>query len=155
MILDYFGDEISPREIKELSLGRRYSPDKPFTDFSVTLFRDLISGLHRRGYDWKEKDYMNDRGGLQKGLADIERSLDSGIPVMIDTTVGEGHTFVVAGYSIAEQSLYALDPDKPDPGIRVVGFPELDNIWNSRGVGFNARAAVFPQRKREDGKHGR
>lgn len=41
---DYFSDAISPREIKELSLHKSYSPEDPFTDFSITLFRELISG---------------------------------------------------------------------------------------------------------------
>jgi hypothetical protein len=63
IILDYFGDEISPREIKELSLGKRYSPDKPFNDFTITLFRDLNDGLKRRGYAWREKiTWMIGRG---------------------------------------------------------------------------------------------
>ena len=33
IILDYFGRQISPREIKELSMGREYSPDQPFSRF--------------------------------------------------------------------------------------------------------------------------
>jgi hypothetical protein len=92
IILDYFGDAISPREIKELSLHKSYSPEDPSTDFSITLFRELISGLAGRGYRWREKDYPDTARGLRQGLADIERSLDARIPVMIDTTVGEGHT---------------------------------------------------------------
>lgn len=38
IILEYFGEQVSPRELKELSMGRRYSPDMPFNDFSITLF---------------------------------------------------------------------------------------------------------------------
>jgi hypothetical protein len=148
IILDYFGDSISPREINELSLGHRYAPDKPFEDFTVTLFRDLDSGLARRGYHWKEKDYVNDGSGLKKGLLDVERSLDAQIPVMIDTTTDAGHTVVVAGYSISDQLLIAVDPNERSPGIRIIGFQELGSIWNSRSVGFGARAAVFPQRRR-------
>jgi hypothetical protein len=71
---------------------------------------------------------------------------------MIDTTTGYGHTFVIAGYSIPEQKLIAIDPSGHAPGIREVGFDELDEIWNSRSVGFNARAAVFPARRRVTGQ---
>jgi Peptidase_C39 like family len=147
IILDYFGDSISPREIKELSLNKPYAPGDKFTDFSITFFRDLIAGLARRGYGWHEKTYRNDGRGLRKGLSEIERSLDAGIPVMIDTTTEGGHTFVVAGYSIPNQTLLAVDPAEPFPGIREVGFAELDGIWNSSAVGFNGRAAVYPQRR--------
>src|SRR6185437_13602712 len=129
IILDYFGDRVSPREIKELSMGRRYSPEKPFHDFTVTLFRDLVWGLQGIGYSWNTKDYPDDRNGLRRGLSDIEHSLDAGIPVMIDTTpVREhtssvaGHTFVVSGYSVAKQVLYVVDPNLWAPGTRVVGF---------------------------------
>jgi hypothetical protein len=155
IILDFFGHQVSPREIKELSMGRQYSPDKPFNDFTITLFRDLIWGLHGIGYSWKEKDYPDDLNGLRRGLAEIEHSLDDGVPVMIDTTrvrghtsTVAGHTFVIAGYSVSQQALYVVDPNLPAPGTRVVGFQELESIWNSRGVNFDERAAVFPQRRR-------
>lgn len=155
IILDYFGEQVSPRQLKELSMGRQYSPDSPFHDFIITLFRDLISGLHRIGYSWKEEDYPDDRNGLREGLSDIERSLDAGMPVMIDTTRGRGyisavagHTFVVAGYSVPQQALFVMDPNLPSPGAGVVTFQQLEGIWNSRSVNFDERAAVFPQRRR-------
>ena len=155
IILNYFGQQVSPREIKELSMGRQYFPDQPFDDFTLTLFRDLISGLHTIGYSWKEIDYPDDPKGLRQGLAAIEHSLDAGIPVMIDTTPirgrrlpVEGHTFVVAGYSVAQQALYAVDPNRPAPATRVINFQELESIWNSRSVNFDKRGAVFPQRRR-------
>jgi len=155
IILDYFGDSISPREIKALALNKQYAPGDDFTDFSITLFRDLIAGLARRGYDWHEKDYANNSRGFKTGLAEIERSLDAGIPVMIDTTTADGHTFVVAGYSTLKQTLFAVDPSEPSPGIRQVRFAELGGIWNSRAVGFNGRAAVFPQRRHGQDRSGR
>lgn len=71
---------------------------------------------------------------------------------MMDTTAGEGHTFVVAGYSIPDQSLLALDPSEPFPGIRTVRFAELDALWTSRAVGSNVRAAVFPQRRQDQAR---
>jgi len=149
MILDYFGDSLSPREIKALSHGKPYESDTSFNDFSITFFRDLIAGLARRGYSWREKDYPPDPGGLQKGLADIKRSLDAGIPVMIDTSPATGgHTFVIAGYSRRDRVYYAVDPARAAPGLRLLEASELAEIWNSQGVGSNVRAAVFPKRKR-------
>jgi hypothetical protein len=156
IILDYFGQQVSPREIKELALGKRYAPDRPFHDFSITLFRDLISGLHRIGYSWKEIDYPDNVKGLRRGMADMERSLDAGMPVMIDTTPVRGngaaiagHTFVIAGYSEAQHAVYAVDPNLLAPGTRVVSFEELERIWNSRGVNFDMRGAVFARRRGE------
>jgi hypothetical protein len=149
MILDYFGDSLSPREIKVLSRGQAYEPDASFTDFNITFFRDLINGLARRGYAWREKDYSPDATGLRKGLIDIERSLDTRIPVMIDTSPPEGpHTFVISGYSKRDHVYYAVDPSREAPGLRLVEATELASIWNSQGVGSNVRAAVFPRRKR-------
>jgi hypothetical protein len=147
IVLDYFGDQVGPREIKELSMGRRYSPDQPFDDFTITLFRDLISGLHSLGYSWEEVDYPNNADGLWEGIAQVKYSLDAGIPVLVDTSTSVGHTFVVAGYSESEKSLYAVDPSLRAPGVRIVTFQELESIWNSSSVGFDKRAAVFPHRR--------
>jgi len=148
IILDYFGDPISPREIKGLAMNKPYSQGDNFTS-PITFFRDLIAGLARRGYHWHERTYSNDGTGLRKGLAEIERSLDDGIPVMIDTTPvrGMGHTFVVVGYSLPEHALFIMDPDQPAPGIRELGFNRLEDIWTSRGVGSDKRGALFPQRR--------
>lgn len=148
MILDYFGDSVSPREIKSLSRGLTYTPAQPFHDFTITFFRDMIAGLRTLGYSWLEKDYPADERGLRRGIADIERSLDAGMPVIIDTSPGNGpHSFVVSGYSKRDEAFYAIDPSKPPPGFRVVNFDELSAIWNSREVGAGIRAAVYPKRR--------
>jgi hypothetical protein len=78
IILDYFGESLSPREIKALALNKPYAPGDHFTDFTITLFRDLIAGLARRGYVWRERDYTNNSRGLKRGLVEIERSRDTG-----------------------------------------------------------------------------
>jgi hypothetical protein len=150
IILDYFGDALSPREIKALAMNKRYVPGDEFNDFSITMFRDLIKGLATRGYQWRERDYSNDSAGLGNGIAEMERSLDAGIPVMIDTTAASAHTIVVAGYSAPSRVLYVVDPARSSPGIRAIGFEELDRIWNSTAVAFNGRAAVFPRRRTPD-----
>ena len=101
----------------------------------------MISGLHRVGYSWKEIDYPDDPKGLARGLAAIEHSLDMGIPVMIDTTPvrrpgapADGHTFVVAGYSVSQQALYVVDSKPSGTGdSRDPSFQEAEHL-NSRSV---------------------
>jgi hypothetical protein len=139
---------LSPREIKALTRKKEYKPGDSFSDFSITLFPDLISGLASRGYAWRERTYPNDDHGFRSGLMDLERSLDARIPVMIDTVLHNGHTFVVAGYSVSDGALWIVDPLAPPPGIRAVAFGELEEIWNSSATVFNGRAAVFPRRRR-------
>jgi Peptidase_C39 like family len=149
IILDYFGDSISPRKIKALSLHKQYTPGDRFTDFSITFFRDLIVGLAGVGYDWNEKSYPNNHEGFERGLGEIERSLDAAVPVMIDTSHYGGHTFVVAGYSVPDRKLFIVDPGAPPPGMRAAAFKDIEHIWNSRAVGANLRGAVFPRRRPE------
>lgn len=73
---------------------------------------------------------------------------------MIDTTrvrgntsTVAGHTFVIAGHSVSQEVLYVVGPNIPSPGTRTITFQELESMWNSRGVSFDKRAAVFPQRR--------
>jgi hypothetical protein len=150
MVLDYFGDSMSPREIKALTLRKEYKPGDIFKDFSGTSDDELVGGLARRGYHWRIKDYPLDAGGLQRGLAEIERSLDAGIPVLVDVAYSEGHTMVANGYSKPDGKLYFIDPDYPAPGIRFAAFEELDALWRPASADhrFRYRTAVFPKRKR-------
>ena len=147
IILDYFGDSTSPREIKALTRNTQYTPEERFIDFSPTSFRDLIAGLARRGYAWREKSYSNDSRGFKRGLADIERSLDGQIPVMIETSLYYGHAYVVAGYSTQDQAVFIVDPAAEYPGIRAVRFEVLGSIWHPSGSDARWRAAVFPRRR--------
>jgi hypothetical protein len=147
IILDYFGDSISPREIKALTRNTQYTPEENFIDFSGTSFRDLIAGLALRGYAWREKSYSNDSRGLKRGLADVERSLDGGIPVMIETSLYYGHAYVVAGYSTHDRAVFIVDPAAENPGIRAVRFEVLGSVWHPSGSDLGRRAAVFPRRR--------
>ena len=50
---------------------------------------------------------------------------------MIDThlrAMATAYLRLVAGYSAAEQALFAVDPIKPPPGLRVVRFADLDAV---------------------------
>jgi hypothetical protein len=147
IILDYFGDSISPREIKALTRNTQYTPEESFIDFSGTSFHDLIAGLARRGYAWREKSYSDDSPGLKRGLAEIERSLDGGIPVIIETSLYYGHAYVVGGYSTHDQAVFIVDPAAEYPGIRAVRFEVLGSVWHPSGSDSGQRAAVFPRRR--------
>jgi hypothetical protein len=147
MILGYFGDPITAREIKALTRNKQYDPNKPFTDFTITWFPDLITGLTRRGYTWSTRVYTNSQEGFRSGLADIEEALDRGSPVMVATSLYGGHTFVVSGYADAAQTIFVVGPGINAPGIRIISFKDFTEIWNSLGGGFNHRVAIFPKRR--------
>src|SRR5262245_16056306 len=149
MILAYFGDPMSPREIKALSRNKPYDPDRPFTDFTITMWRDLVAGLERRGYRWRTLSYDYDGAGLMAGWMEITRSLDHRVPVTIDLSTSKGpHTLVVAGYSNAQQVLFTVDPSLAAPGIRKIGYLELGEVWTSRAVGSVRRGLLIPARAR-------
>jgi len=90
------------------------------------------------------QDYPNTKAGATAGLADIKKAIDEGNPVLMDTNLYQGgHTFLVAGYNDAVQKLIIVDPYLASPGIRLIGYRELEGIWNSQSVGFNVRSVVY------------
>lgn len=148
MILDYFGVSIAPRKIKALSRGNRYKDHEEFLDFTGTSNEELLLALRRLGYRWRAKGYPQTAVGFEHGVADIERSLDAGIPVLIDTVLGAEHAYVVAGYSAPKKSLYIVDPDSEAPGIRAVRLTDLIWIWKDGHDPRDVRSAVFPSHLR-------
>jgi uncharacterized protein YvpB len=148
MVLQHFGYPATPRELKVLSRHQKYDPAKEFKDFTITMFNDLISGISTLGFTWQELTYRNSRAGAKNGLADIRKAIDGSNPVLIDTSLYGGHTFVVIGYDEAAQNLIIMDPAIADPGIRVISYKDIEEIWNSRGVGYNGRGGVFTASKR-------
>lgn len=147
MVLEYFGCPITPRELKVLSRKKKYDPTKEFKDFTFTMFNDLVFGMSKLGINWKINNYQNTRSGANSGLADIKASIDKGNPVLIDTSIYKGHTFVVCGYNNEAQDLIVIDPNIDAPGIRVISYKVVEQIWNSRCVGYNGRGAIFTDRK--------
>jgi hypothetical protein len=149
MVLGFFGDQRSPRELKVLSGGRPYDPSAPFDDFSSTWFKDIVTGLRRIGYVWSEGYFSNDAAGFEKGLTAMELSLDRGNPVLVDTSFvkTEGHTFVVVGVDRKAAQLRIIDPDRPAPGVRIMTMKDFEAVWNSTAVGTNKRGAIFTKRK--------
>jgi len=148
MVLDFYGDPTSQYEIKTISRGRRYDSNAKFRDFTITFFRDLVRGLTRKGYPWREINFDNNAQGLNRGLRAIEASLDRRRPVLVDTTLYRGHTMAVVGYDRTSETIYFHDPSIDEPGLRRLSYREFGEIWNSKGVGFNKRASVFTFRKR-------
>jgi len=137
------GDQVS-RAPQTLPAGRHVH------GFTITLFRDLIYGLARRGYAWHEKIYHNDSHGLQQGIAEIEQSLDAGMPVTIDTTTGYGHTFAIAGYSVPDLTIRPVAPAQPSPRDSRGCLPRtrchLELIQPARRRISSAAAEPCPQR---------
>jgi hypothetical protein len=134
MVLDYFGVAISAREIKSLSRSKTYRPDDEFTDFTDMNDLELLRALRHLGYKWRSKSYPLNESGFWRGVSDIERSLDGGLPVLIDTILYAGHTYVVAGYSVANRTIIVVDPASDKPGVRTVRLADLIWIWKDSEV---------------------
>jgi len=148
IVLQYFGQPATPRELKVLSRGKKYDPSKRFNDFTLTMFNDLIAGISTLGITWQQVNWANNKAGAKLGLAEIRQEIDKSNPVLIDTSLYGGHTFIVNGYDENEQNLIITDPNIPSPGVRVISYKDIEKIWNSRGVGYNGRGAVFTAPRR-------
>jgi hypothetical protein len=149
MVLNFFGETRSPRELKALSHNRHYDPSLPFDDFSPTWFKDMVSAMRVIGYAWSEGYFSNDASGFEAGLSAIQLSLGRGNPVLVDTSFqkSEGHTFVVVGIDRSSAQLRIVDPDMPAPGVRIMPFRDFEIVWNSTAVGTNKRGAIFTSKK--------
>ena len=148
MVLNWYNVKLSPHDIKTLSRGQRPKPGKRFDDFTITLFPDLVTGLANAGIQWRVQTYPNDAAGGAKGLAEIRAAIDHGNPVLVDTTLYGGHTFVITGYDTAAQQVVIMDSNIPAPGLRVMSEADVAVIWNSTGVDSPVRAAIFTSPKR-------
>ena len=135
MVLAYYGDPRSPRELKTLAAGRDWDAAAPFDDFSITLYRDLLNGLNRIGYGWAQRRFAPTPGGLDDGLATIVAALAAGRPVLVDVSLPSGHTFVVRGFDSVRRSLDIVDPDQPAPGRYTVSYDEFASVWNESAYG--------------------
>ncbi|MBC7429280.1 MAG: C39 family peptidase [Bacteriovorax sp.] len=144
MVLTYYtGNIYLPREIKLWSLGLTYNSELPFNSFTATYFNDLISGLKSHSIMWQKQLYSNNQTGYLEGIEAIKKQLDQQHPVLVDTALYTGHTFVIEGYNETKNILIIVDPFIQAPGIRVISYNDFKQIWNSTKVKSNIRAAIF------------
>lgn len=147
MVLDYYGEAINPREIRMLSLGRKYDPSRPFNAYGRTKYPDLIIGLRSLGYYWNAKSYECTEAGFRLALQEVIKSLDDRRPVLIDTGLRHGHTMVVVGYDDEIRTMFFMDPLIDAPGIRVIDYETLAKIWHSKDAGWDGRLAMYTRTK--------
>ena len=145
MVMTFFGDPHPPRELKVLSRGKVFDPEAPFTDFTLTWYRDLIAGIERIGYSWREETFPANSPGFDKGLARLKTSLRAGRPVLVDVALYRSHTFVIIGFDDTARSVFVRNPNLASPGFRVLSFDQLKSIWHGRSYGLNARPALFTE----------
>jgi len=143
MVLAYYGDPQSPRRLKALAVGSEYSPGQPFTDYSITPYVALISGLGRLGYQWEQVTLPQTEDGFRRGISLIEADLANGRPPLVDISVGGiGHTLVVSGFDSQRQRLAFVDPDLPEPGVSSATYTEFEAVWNEAAYGGAFRAMI-------------
>jgi uncharacterized protein YvpB len=144
MVLSYYGvTSISPREIKVWSTGLEFNPNLPFNDFTATYFDNLLKGLRKHDINWQKYLYLNNDEGFSNGIKSIKDQLDLGHPVIVDTNLYTGHTFVIDGYDNDKNILIIEDPFIQMPGIRIISIDDFKQIWNSTKVNSSIRAAIF------------
>ena len=142
MVLAFYGDPRPPRLLKSLAAGRHYDPNVPFTDFSITLYDDIIRAVGDLGYGWFQHIFPNDDAGFDDGLALIKKELRDGHPVLVDATLPSGHTFVIRGFDLNTHQLFVVDPNEPAPGQREISFDEFKSVWNESAYGNDIRAMI-------------
>jgi hypothetical protein len=143
MVLAFYGDDQPPRRLKALASGVDYRPDAPFSDFSITLYRDMIRGLERIGYDWGERDFADTSAGFDEGIGFIEQELAAGRPVLVDVSLSQGgHTFVIRGFDHAARQLFIVDPSRYAPGRATVTYDQFATVWNEHAYGSNVRGLM-------------
>jgi hypothetical protein len=147
MVLDYYGDTRSSREIRMRSLGRTYEPSSPFNAYGRTSYPNLIIGLRSLGYDWNTRSYECTEAGFRRATREVMESLDDRRPVLIDTALRGGHTVVVIGYDDNKRAMFFMDPLIDTPGIRAIDYEALSMIWHSRDSGWNGRLAMYTRAK--------
>lgn len=147
MVLTYYGDPQPPRRLKVLAAGGVYNPSAPFSDFSITLYRDIVRAVQSLGYSWMERSYPDTDAGFTDGLALIKSQVRNGHPVLVDISAPDGHTFVVAGFNVTDRTLFAVDPNRPAPGRRWISYDDFKAIWNEHAFGGQFRSLVTTQNR--------
>jgi len=121
MVLAYYGDDITPRQLKELAGYRE--------DFEGTYFSDMIAGLEKIGYKWQAKGFDLDHAGFEIGMQEIIRNIVDKRPVLVSTSSDEiGHTMVVVGYDNVRKVVELMDP--ASTGSRTISYEKFESVWH-------------------------
>ena len=147
MIMAFYGDPHSPREIKTLSAGKFYDPNAPFDDFTITDYDAAVRAAGALGYAWVQRTFADTDGGFEEGLALIESELRAGHPVLVDATLPSGHTFVIRGFDVIAHQLFVVDPDRPAPADSTISFGDFKSIWNEHAYNHDIRAMIVTRPK--------
>jgi len=147
-VLAFYGDAQPPRKLKVLASGLRYDPSAPFSDFSITLYDDLIRGVKTLGYDWRQQTYQLTHEGFLAGLEQLKQDLDAGRPALVDISYdGVGHTFVVTGYDAERGEIHFVDPAAAAPGRKSATFAQFEAAWSEMAYGGRFRAMLRTQKR--------
>jgi Peptidase_C39 like family len=143
MVLAYYGVMTSPRELKARSDGRAYRPGEVFHYNRFTYFYQLLQGVASLGCSWRFNSFPLTEEGFKTGLSQVKAALDHGKPPLVDTSLYGDHTIVICGYDEATARILIMDPNISDPGLRALTYAQFEKVWNSDGVRYHYRAAVF------------
>jgi hypothetical protein len=141
MVLAYFGDPRSPRELKVYTRGRDYNPKESFNDFTITYYRDMVAGMQKIGYSWSYRAFPS----FESGISAIKAHLRTGNPVLVDITrpSQETHTFVINGFDDERKILYVTDPSYATGSRQELSFSALGYEWSKgRPVMFTSRRGI-------------
>jgi len=139
MVLQYYGDTISPTKLKELSTPKG-------STFSGTYLKDLVTGVKTLGYSWEERVFRMDDSSFAMGFAEIRSALDQGHPILLSTSSPPiGHTMVMVGYDVFRREIFLVDPNRDAPCKRTMSFYTFKSIWHEDIA--NVRAFVLTRPK--------
>lgn len=142
MILAYYGEEQTPRKLKQLA-GQR-------EDFEGTYFIDMCAGLEKLGYEATVEEFPLDHDGFTSGMQSIKKHLASGRPVIVSMSLNNvGHTMVAVGYDDQRQIAELMDPALDSTvTLRVFNYDLLEKVWHEN-FNYNKRGimVIWPKKK--------
>lgn len=144
MILGYYGENIDQRDIKRLASNTNYSNNDGRL-YSWTLFAELINGLRKIGYNWREIIFNMTDQGYEQGYNLIVSEIRSNRPVLCDSVVMGGHAFVVHGIT-PDGSLIISDPSL-NQQYRILHKQDFKQIWCEFDGSF--RSVILTSRKQQ------
>jgi len=127
MVLYYYGQDIDQKDIKRQVDGIMYKDNDKRMFSPIFSFEKLTKGLSYFNVSWETKSYGMTKG--DEGLNFIISELKNKRPVLI---AAKEHVVVVNGCHENNKLLLITDPGIESPGIRIISYQELKNIWHSK-----------------------